>query len=247
MEKEREIATKYHAIKFFERQKLTRLAKKISTFPPKSHKKGNEIIENGLRYLSEYPKGFKFISLFKSGGRFPSNFAAHSKLREDVRNGIVSLWGDDVFKEKDVKVDNRFEKGEKKGESELEMKMREAEREAEEEVERERREEEKEGERRDSSSEEEEEEEDDDSSSSSSSSSSEDEAEAPFPVPAPADSDSEDDFFTSETPSTSLSESMKKQAKKEPKLEIGQRGDKSQGWKTQKQRKGEFKRKRERR
>ncbi|KAI0714061.1 hypothetical protein C8T65DRAFT_645375, partial [Cerioporus squamosus] len=78
---ERTMATRYHKIKFFERQKVTRriaqVKKQLAAAPEKKERRKLEVRLEGLRvdlnYILHYPKTKKYISLFppevRQGGK----------------------------------------------------------------------------------------------------------------------------------------------------------------------------------
>lgn len=68
-EAERKTAGQYRMIKFFERRKLQRKLDKIVEHgdKPEDAEKKKEILRD-MRYINEYPKDKKYISLFPSGG-----------------------------------------------------------------------------------------------------------------------------------------------------------------------------------
>ncbi|KAF5365926.1 hypothetical protein D9758_006685 [Tetrapyrgos nigripes] len=102
--KEKKIATRYHKIKFFERQKVVRkikqLKKNISEADKSDRKKlESELFEQrvNLNFILHYPKTKKYISLFPPDVRHKddtphsepiSKTSSTDREREDIRNWI---------------------------------------------------------------------------------------------------------------------------------------------------------------
>lgn len=86
-EKERAIAKKYRMIKFFEKRKLQRT---LDMIVQKGNKEEDaeqkKQIMVDLRYINEYPKDKKYLSLFPNGGHTEES----RKRLEDMREQIVS-------------------------------------------------------------------------------------------------------------------------------------------------------------
>lgn len=84
-EAEREMATKYRMVKFFERRKLQRTLDKIieqGDKPEDAAKKKQTLSD--LRYVTEYPKDKKYISLFPSGGHTDESRSRVEEMRKQI-------------------------------------------------------------------------------------------------------------------------------------------------------------------
>ncbi|GMH50597.1 hypothetical protein TrRE_jg10681 [Triparma retinervis] len=190
--KERGNAVKYHGVKFFEKQKLKRLGRRLSSLglAAVGEREARSIVDKGNGYIDNYPKSEKYVAIFRGGDDpVPDKLKArHTTLgvRGEVREGLRS----------------------------------------------------------DSDS---------DSDSGSSSSDSDDSSPAAgtttttttTTTAATAEASpppEEDDFFTTED--ADLTASLAKAKESEPHLDLNAKGDKSSGWRTQKQ--GVHKRKRQR-
>jgi len=100
-DREKKNATKYHQVKFVERQKLTRLEKKCkrdldeakaaADFDDveKQTKELERICMDQL-YVAYYPNDTKYISLFANGVRLHDDEKT-AKRREEIRNKIVEM------------------------------------------------------------------------------------------------------------------------------------------------------------
>lgn len=108
-EKEKKFASKYHRIKFVERQKLTRLEKKCKKKLEEAtaaadfddiekYQKQLEQICMDQLYVAYYPNDRKYISLFANGIRLKDNEKT-AKRRNDIRQHIV-----DKIKNKEIKT-----------------------------------------------------------------------------------------------------------------------------------------------
>jgi hypothetical protein len=108
-EKEKKFASKYHRIKFVERQKLTRLEKKCKKKLEEAtvaadfeeiekYKTQLEQICMDQLYVAYYPNDRKYISLFANGIRLKDDEKT-AKRRDDIRQHIV-----DKIKNKEIKI-----------------------------------------------------------------------------------------------------------------------------------------------
>ena len=98
-DREKKNASKYHQVKFVERQKLTRLEKKCKRDLDEAkaaadfddvekHTKELEKICMDQLYVAHYPNDTKYISLFANGVRLQDDEKT-AKKREEIRNQIV--------------------------------------------------------------------------------------------------------------------------------------------------------------
>ncbi|RPA99779.1 hypothetical protein L873DRAFT_1737856, partial [Choiromyces venosus 120613-1] len=146
--KEKSIAKKYHMVRFFERQKATRKLRKAERELEKVEEEGKAEAEKkvyeaklDLNYIMHYPRGEKYISLFKDagvmrekregvrkeverrmkrGGLGESTMDFDDDEGEDQEEGGVELRGVGDGGEEEEKVekrDKRAEKRDKKGKS----------------------------------------------------------------------------------------------------------------------------------
>jgi hypothetical protein len=99
VDKEKKNASKYHQVKFVERQKLTRMEKKCKRNLDEAraaadfddvekHSKQLEQICMDQLYVAYYPNDAKYISLFADGVRLQDDEKT-AKRREEVRNMII--------------------------------------------------------------------------------------------------------------------------------------------------------------
>mmetsp|Transcript_21676 Transcript_21676/g.31872 ORF Transcript_21676/g.31872 Transcript_21676/m.31872 type:complete len:466 (-) Transcript_21676:160-1557(-) len=100
MEKERKNATKYHRLKFIEKQKIIRLQKtllNLSATTTNKQQQHQQPILNHLQYdlcyITNYPNDFKYISIFESGKKRCVDDDRTKKLRMRVKQLIVSKCG----------------------------------------------------------------------------------------------------------------------------------------------------------
>lgn len=86
-ETEREMATKYRMVKFFERRKLQRTLDKIIEHgdKPDDAEKKKRILTD-LRYVTEYPKDKKYIALFPSGGHTDESRSRVEEMRKEIES-----------------------------------------------------------------------------------------------------------------------------------------------------------------
>ena len=110
-EKEKQIAIKYHGIKFFERKKALRnilqVQKKISDASLKDKElkkleKEKASHMTDLAYILYYPKSMKYISLFVAGD--DENSEKSLKLKDSARSQAVAAWEADKIQGNDEVV-----------------------------------------------------------------------------------------------------------------------------------------------
>ncbi|KAH8829593.1 hypothetical protein DL96DRAFT_1064508 [Flagelloscypha sp. PMI_526] len=85
--KERNTATKYHKIKFFERQKVVRKIEQAKRSSGPDLQKKLDDLRVDLNYILHYPKAKKYISLFPSSSTAETD-AERAKLREWIRESM---------------------------------------------------------------------------------------------------------------------------------------------------------------
>lgn len=89
-ELEKRIAERYRMIRFFERRKLERVLGKIveKGDKPEDADQKKQVLRD-LRYVSEYPKGKKYIALFPSEGHTEESFKRVEEMRKEIEGRLV--------------------------------------------------------------------------------------------------------------------------------------------------------------
>lgn len=119
--KERAMAVRYHKVKFFERQKVTRKLKQAKARLKSASGSEKELIASevsalrvDLNYTLHYPKSQKYISLFppevRKGTVAPSqeDAAATAKAREEIRSWIrLRMEKGELSVEPELHMDSR--------------------------------------------------------------------------------------------------------------------------------------------
>ncbi|KIJ95096.1 hypothetical protein K443DRAFT_683278 [Laccaria amethystina LaAM-08-1] len=119
--KERALAVRYHKVKFFERQKVTRKLKQAKARLESASGSEKETIASevsalrvDLNYTLHYPKSQKYISLFppeiRKGTTAPSQAeaATTAKAREEIRSSIRLCMGKgELSVEPELHMDSR--------------------------------------------------------------------------------------------------------------------------------------------
>jgi hypothetical protein len=259
---ERDRASKYHKVKFFERRKLMRLEKKIKAMEKKAAKTAAGVIKRSYAYIAEFPNAVKYISLFKDAARPKSEagaacFESRMKLRKELSGcfGEEACFGPEKDEEA-VKNDGRFGAGAMAGVALADaLKDGELQDNAMEDGDSDSSDDESEPEPVKASADDSGSDSDSDSSSSSDDDNAAEAAVVPSQTPLdallqrqadapePEDSDSDDDFLVEES-KTTLTESLEAARKSEPKEISDGKGKKNEGWATQKGREGKVKRSR---
>jgi rRNA-processing protein Efg1 len=92
-ERERELAKKYHMVKFFERRKIER---RLQVIAAKAAKPGaddgelsvqRKILEDDLFYVRNFPKDIPYVSLYPSSGHSDASRAAVVAVRSRIAEG----------------------------------------------------------------------------------------------------------------------------------------------------------------
>lgn len=76
---ERDIAKRYHMVRFFERRKLERILNRMAAAKNGGDADARQGVERDLRYVVAFPKGRKYVALFPHGGH-----SAESRARVDA-------------------------------------------------------------------------------------------------------------------------------------------------------------------
>lgn len=125
--KERTLATRYHKVKFFERQKvlrrITQVKRDLEACSDKKEKKGLKkslfSLRVDLNYILHYPKTKKYVSLFPPEVRSGDNKPLLSVASEEGDN--ISPTSDKQREEIRRWIKDRMERNELSGEPELEI------------------------------------------------------------------------------------------------------------------------------
>ncbi len=86
-ERERKMAVKYHKVKFFERVKLTRAIEKLEKANPDERRRPDavtrelESLRDDLHYVTNFPKGYKYVSVLKGDAEDDAIKRKREKLR----------------------------------------------------------------------------------------------------------------------------------------------------------------------
>lgn len=89
--RERDVSKKYHMVRFFERRKLQRILDGIerSGNKPQDLECKQQALRD-LKYVTRFPKGRKYISLFPKDGHSEEACAKVAAIREEIENGAVN-------------------------------------------------------------------------------------------------------------------------------------------------------------
>ena len=94
-ERERTMAVRYHKVKFFERVKLTRAMEKLERDHPDESKRTDAVtaelrqLKDDLHYVTNFPKGFKYVSILKQEGDTEYLKQKRDKLRQIIKERMV--------------------------------------------------------------------------------------------------------------------------------------------------------------
>jgi iron-sulfur cluster repair protein YtfE (RIC family) len=94
-ERERTMAVRYHKVKFFERVKLTRAMEKLERDHPDESARSDAVtaelrrLKDDLRYVTHFPKGFKYVSILKQEGDTEYLNQKREKLRQIIEERMV--------------------------------------------------------------------------------------------------------------------------------------------------------------
>ena len=94
-ERERVMAVRYHKVKFFERVKLTRAMEKLERDHPDESARSDAVtaelrrLKDDLRYVTHFPKGFKYVSILKQEGDTEYLNQKREKLRQIIKERMV--------------------------------------------------------------------------------------------------------------------------------------------------------------
>ena len=94
-ERERVMAVRYHKVKFFERVKLTRAMEKLERDHPDESARSDAVtaelrrLKDDLRYVTHFPKGFKYVSILKQEGDTEYLNQKREKLRQIIEERMV--------------------------------------------------------------------------------------------------------------------------------------------------------------
>jgi hypothetical protein len=90
-ELERKMAVKYHKVKFFERVKITRAIEKLEKQNPVEAKRPDAVTKNieslrdDLHYVTNFPKGYKYVSVLKGDADDDAIRRKREKLRQIIK------------------------------------------------------------------------------------------------------------------------------------------------------------------
>ena len=90
-ELERKMAVKYHKVKFFERVKITRAIEKLEKANPVEAKRTDAVTKNieslrdDLHYVTNFPKGYKYVSVLKGDADDDAIRRKREKLRQIIK------------------------------------------------------------------------------------------------------------------------------------------------------------------
>ena len=90
-ELERKMAVKYHKVKFFERVKITRAIEKLEKANPVEAKRPDAVTKNieslrdDLHYVTNFPKGYKYVSVLKGDADDDAIRRKREKLRQIIK------------------------------------------------------------------------------------------------------------------------------------------------------------------
>jgi rRNA-processing protein Efg1 len=90
-ERERELAKKYHMVKFFERRKLQRRIEKVGELAKKPGADEEDLakrrkgLEEDLQYVLNFPKDRPYVALFPSDGHTEESLAEVENIRNLIR------------------------------------------------------------------------------------------------------------------------------------------------------------------
>jgi hypothetical protein len=95
-ERERELAKKYHMVKFFERRKLQRRLERVAELAKKPGADEDELaarrkaLLDDLAYVVNYPKDQPYVALFPTDGHSEESQAEVEKMRALIRTSALS-------------------------------------------------------------------------------------------------------------------------------------------------------------
>ena len=90
-ELERKMAVRYHKVKFFERVKITRAIEKLEKANPVEAERPDAVTKNieslrdDLHYVTNFPKGYKYVSVLKGDADDDAIRRKREKLRQIIK------------------------------------------------------------------------------------------------------------------------------------------------------------------